>query len=81
MNADVAQKVIELSAEQAGVDAAQVSAATHYVNDLNFDSLDVVELVMSLEDEFEISIGDEEAEKLPTVGSVIDYVEKRKAAE
>ena len=74
MNDQIAQKVIELAAEQVNVPAKQVSPESHFINDLNADSLDTVELVMEFEDEFELSIPDEEAEKIQTVGQAIDYI-------
>ena len=58
-----------------GVDKAQVTGETSFVNDLGADSLDTVELVMEFEDEFDISIPDEDAEKIQTVGQAINYVE------
>ena len=57
-----------------GVDKAEVSRKTSFINDLNADSLDTVELVMEFEDEFDISIPDEEAEKIQNVGSAVDYI-------
>lgn len=71
---EVEQKVIDIVAEQMGVDKGEVSKDTHFINDLNADSLDTVELVMEFEDEFETSIPDEEAEKIQTVGQAIDYI-------
>jgi acyl carrier protein len=67
-------KVIEIVAEQMGVDKSEITRETSFVNDLNADSLDTVELVMEFEDEFEMSIPDEEAEKIQTVGQAIDYI-------
>jgi acyl carrier protein len=58
------------------VDKSELSRETSFVNDLNADSLDTVELVMELEDEFDMTIPDEEAEKLATVGDAIAYIEK-----
>ena len=69
-------KVIEIVAEQMGVDKEEVSRETSFVNDLNADSLDTVELVMEFEDQFELSIPDEEAEKIQSVGQAIDYISK-----
>jgi acyl carrier protein len=69
-------KVIEIVAEQMGVDKAEISKETSFINDLNADSLDTVELVMEFEDAFEMSIPDEEAEKIQTVGQAIDYISK-----
>ncbi len=70
------EKVIEIVAEQMGVDKSEVTRETSFVNDLNADSLDTVELVMEFEDEFELSIPDEEAEKIQTVGQAIDYIKQ-----
>jgi len=67
-------KVIDIISEQMGVDKAEISHATSFINDLNADSLDTVELVMEFEDEFDMSIPDEEAEKIQTVGAAIDYI-------
>lgn len=71
---DIEQKVIEIVSEQMGVDKGEITRETHFINDLNADSLDTVELVMEFEDEFEMSIPDEEAEKIKTVGQAIDYI-------
>lgn len=73
--ATVQERVIEIVAEQMGVDKSQVTGETSFVNDLGADSLDTVELVMEFEDEFDISIPDEDAEKIQTVGQAIAYVE------
>ena len=67
-------KVIEIVSEQMGVDKAEITRETSFINDLNADSLDTVELVMEFEDEFNMSIPDEEAEKIQTVGAAIDYI-------
>lgn len=67
-------KIIELAAEQAGVKPEEVTPATHFRNDLNFDSLDEVEFAMEVEDEFELSVADDDVEKLQTVGDVVEYV-------
>lgn len=69
-------KVIEIVSEQMGVDKAEITRETSFINDLNADSLDTVELVMEFEDEFDMSIPDEEAEKIQTVGAAIDYILK-----
>ena len=73
---EVEAKVIDIVSEQMGVDKAEVSRDTSFINDLNADSLDTVELVMEFEDEFDMSIPDEEAEKIQTVGAAIDYIVK-----
>jgi acyl carrier protein len=70
----IESKVIEIVSEQMGVDKAEITRETSFINDLNADSLDTVELVMEFEDEFDMSIPDEEAEKIQTVGAAIDYI-------
>ena len=69
-------KVIEIICSQMGVDKSEITRETSFINDLNADSLDTVELVMEFEDEFDTSIPDEEAEKIQTVGAAIDYIAK-----
>ena len=71
---NIQEKVIEIVSEQMGVDKGEVTPETSFINDLNADSLDTVELVMEFEDEFDMSIPDEEAEKIQTVGAAIDYI-------
>ncbi len=73
---EIESKVIDIVAEQMGVDKGELSKDTHFINDLNADSLDTVELVMEFEDEFETSIPDDEAEKIQTVGQAIDYIDQ-----
>ena len=72
---DIEQKVIEIVSEQMGVDKSEITRETHFINDLNADSLDTVELVMEFEDEFDLNIPDEDAEKIQTVGDAIKYIE------
>lgn len=71
---DVAEKVKAIIVEKLGVDAAEVIATASFTNDLGADSLDTVELIMEFEKEFNISIPDEAAEKIQTVGDAISYV-------
>ena len=73
---ELEDRVITIVAEQMGVDKAEINKNTHFVNDLNADSLDTVELAMEFEDKFSVGIPDEQAEKLATVGQVIDYLKK-----
>jgi len=70
---DIEQRVIKVVAEQLGLNAADVKLASHFEDDLGADSLDSVELVMALEDEFELEIPDEAAEKLTSVQLAVDY--------
>ncbi len=70
----IEKRVIEIISEQMGADKAEITKETSFINDLNADSLDTVELVMEFEDEFDMSIPDEEAEKIQTVGAAIDYI-------
>jgi acyl carrier protein len=69
-------KVKQIIAEQLGVDEAEVTPSATFVDDLGADSLDQVELVMALEEAFDLEISDEDAEKLRTVQEAIDYIEK-----
>lgn len=77
MTTEIEEKVFQIVSEQLSVDKAELARETSFVNDLNADSLDTVELVMELEDEFDLTIPDEEAEKLTTVGEAIDYIKKQ----
>ena len=70
----IEKRVIEIISEQMGTDKTEITRETSFINDLNADSLDTVELVMEFEDEFDMSIPDEEAEKIQTVGAAIDYI-------
>lgn len=76
---EIEQKVIQIVSEQMSVDKAEITRQTSFVNDLNADSLDTVELVMELEDEFDMTIPDEQAEKLRTVGEAIEFIKKQLA--
>ena len=74
----VQQEVIDIIVEQLGVDAADVTLGKSFVEDLNADSLDLTELIMTFEERFGFEISEEDAEKLKTVSDVIEYIEKRK---
>lgn len=74
--ASVQDRVFEIITEQMGVSREQVTLETSFVNDLGADSLDQVELVMELEEEFDITIPDEDAEQIQTVGQAIKYIEE-----
>ena len=74
--ASIEERVIDIVAEQLGVEKDKISRESHFVNDLGADSLDTVELVMELEEEFDINIPDDVAEKIQTVGEAIEHIEK-----
>jgi len=69
-------KIKEMIAEQLGIGAEQVTDDAKFIDDLGADSLDVVELVMALEEEFDVEIADEEAENIATVGDAITFIKK-----
>ena len=77
---DIEQRVKKIVAEQLGVNEAEVKTASSFVDDLGADSLDTVELVMALEDEFGTEIPDEQAEKITTVQQAIDFVKSHQKA-
>ena len=70
----VEEKVKEIIVDQLGVDEKQVNAEASFIDDLGADSLDTVELVMALEEEFDVEIPDEDAEKIATVQNAVDYI-------
>ncbi len=72
------QEVIDIIVEQLGVDAADVTIEKSFVEDLNADSLDLTELIMTFEEKFGFEISEEDAEKLKTVGDVVSYINKKK---
>ena len=76
MASQIEQKVRDIIVEQLGVDPEQVTQEASFVDDLGADSLDTVELVMALEEEFDLEIPDEDAEKITTVGEAIEYIER-----
>ena len=71
------EKVCEIIAEQLGISEDEIQPEASFTNDLGADSLDVVELIMALEEEFEIDVSEEDAEKLDTVQKLINYLEAR----
>jgi len=72
----VANKVVDIIVEQLNVDKDKVVPEASFIDDLGADSLDLVELIMAMEEEFDVEIPDEEAEKITTVKAAIDYVNK-----
>ncbi|MDD2481876.1 MAG: acyl carrier protein [Lutispora sp.] len=68
------EKVQEKIADQLSIDSEDIAMESSFIEDLGADSLDIVELLMALEEEFDIEIPDEEAEKLVTVGDIVDYI-------
>jgi acyl carrier protein len=72
--ADVLERVTKIIVDRLGVDESQVTLEASFKEDLGADSLDVVELVMELEDEFDMEISDDEAEKIVTVGDAVNYI-------
>lgn len=75
---DVLDRVKRIIVDRLGVDESEVTPEASFKDDLGADSLDIVELVMELEDEFDLEISDEDAEKITTVGEVISYIESHK---
>lgn len=73
---EIFEKVKKIVSEQLGVEEEIVNMESTFVDDLAADSLDIVELIMSIEEEFDIEISDEDAEKIVTVGDVVNYIEK-----
>ncbi|KUO95611.1 acyl carrier protein [Ferroacidibacillus organovorans] len=74
---DVFERVKRIVVDRLGVEESQVALNASFKDDLGADSLDVVELVMELEDEFDLEISDEDAEKITTVGDVVQYIQSR----
>ncbi len=78
--ADIEAKVIDIIVDKLGVERAEVTPEAVFVDDLGADSLDLVELIMAMEEEFGFEIADEEAEKLRTVKDVVNFIKTRAAA-
>lgn len=78
---EIEAKVIDIVANQLGADKSNITRDTSFVDDLNADSLDTVELVMEFEDEFETSIPDDQAEKIRTVGQAIEFIKQAHGVE
>lgn len=76
---EIADRVATIISDQLDVEKDKVQPETNFINDLGADSLDIVELVMELEEEFGMSIPDEDAEKIKTVGEAIEYIKQHKA--
>ncbi len=76
---EIQAKVIQIISEQLGKDKSEIKMSSHFIEDLDADSLDTVELVMALEEEFNIDIPDEAAEKITTVESAVDFIVESKA--
>ena len=79
MAQDIDAKVKSIIVDKLGVDEAEVTPEANFTNDLGADSLDTVELIMEFEKEFDISIPDEDAENIATVGDAVKYIESRKS--
>ena len=73
------EKIRDLIVEEVGVDADQVTMEASFKNDLNIDSLDLFEMVMTLEEEFDVEIPSEDLEKMDTVGDIVAYIESKQA--
>ncbi len=78
MSATIEQKVKNIIADQLGVGEDEIKITSSFIDDLGADSLDIVELVMAMEEEFEVEIPDEEAENIKTVGDAINYINTHK---
>lgn len=76
MTTELQQRVAKIVGEQLGIDPATVKLESNFISDLGADSLDTIELVMALEDEFGIEIADDTAEGLKTMSQVVEYIEK-----
>ncbi len=80
MTANVEERVKNIICDQLAVEAEKVTPAASFIDDLGADSLDIVELVMTMEEEFDLDIPDEDAEKMKTVGDVVKYITSKATA-
>lgn len=80
MSEDITERVTGIISSQLDVEKEKVKLETNFINDLGADSLDIVELVMELEEEFDMSIPDEDAEKIRTVGEAVEYIKNHEGA-
>ena len=80
MSEEINERVTNIISNQLDVEKDKVKLETNFINDLGADSLDIVELVMELEEEFDMSIPDEDAEKIRTVGEAVDYIKQQQGA-
>ena len=76
---EIQAKIVQIIGEQLGKDESEISMSSNFIEDLDADSLDTVELVMALEEEFEVDIPDEAAEKITSVQSAVDFIAEAKA--
>ena len=76
---EIQAKIVQIISEQLGKDESEISMSSNFIEDLDADSLDTVELVMALEEEFEVDIPDEAAEKITTVQSAVEFIAEAKA--
>lgn len=77
---EISEKVVQIIIDKLGVDSSEVTNEASFTNDLGADSLDTVELIMEFEKEFDVSIPDEQAENIQTVGQAVEYLEAQKAS-
>lgn len=75
-NKEIEEKVVSVVVDQLGVEEADVNMDASFIDDLGADSLDIVELIMALEEEFDIEIPDQDAEKISTVGDAVNYIKE-----
>ena len=73
------EKIIQLIAEATKIDPAKIKADSHFIDDLNLDSLDMVELMMKMEDEFDIEIAESDTDSLKTVSDVVNYINTKQS--